>query len=107
MQSLPIPPFLFFNETKHNNQNGFQNMMYLLAIILPPVALLITGKVFQAIFNLVLIVISIVIFVGTLGFGSFLSFPLYIASIIHAVFVVHGARTDEKIEAAVRRAGND
>ncbi len=82
-------------------------MMYLLAIILPPLALLMTGKIFQAIFNLILIVLAIFIFVGTLGFGSFLSFPLYIASIIHAVFVIHGARTDQKIEAAVRRANSE
>ena len=82
-------------------------MMYLLAIILPPVALLMTGKIFQAIFNLVLIVVAIIIFVVTVGFGSFLSFPLYIISIIHAVFVVHGDRTDQKIEAAVKRANNE
>jgi hypothetical protein len=79
-------------------------MMYILAILLPPVALLLTGKLFQAIFNVGLIAISIIIFVGTFGFGSPLSFPLYIIAIIHAVFVVHGARTDDKIEAAVEKA---
>lgn len=79
-------------------------MMYILAIILPPLALLMTGKIFQAIFNLIMIVLSIIIFVFTLGFGSFFSFPLYIIAIIHAVFVVHGSKTDSKIEAAVKRA---
>jgi hypothetical protein len=65
-----------------------------------------TGKIFQAIFNLIMIVLAIIIFVGTLGFGSFFSFPLYIIAIIHAVFVVHGVRTDQRIEAAVERANN-
>ncbi len=79
-------------------------MMYILAIILPPVALLVSGKIIQAIINLVLILLSLTIFVGTLSIGSFISFPLYIISIIHALFAVHGARTDQKIEAAVERA---
>lgn len=79
-------------------------MMYLLALLFPPIALLMSGKIFQAIFNLLLIVFSIVIFVFTLGLGSFISFPLYIASIIHAVIVIHGVQNDKKIEDAVRRA---
>ena len=82
-------------------------MMYLLALILPPVALLLSGKIFQAIFNFILIIISIVIFVGTLSLGSFISFPLYIISIIHAVLVVHGVRSDRKIEEAVSKARSE
>ncbi|MBT3990958.1 MAG: YqaE/Pmp3 family membrane protein [Rhodospirillaceae bacterium] len=82
-------------------------MMYILAIILPPVALLMSGKIIQAIINLVLILLSVTIFVGTLSIGSFISFPLYIISIIHALFAVHGNRTDSKIEAAVDKAIND
>jgi len=82
-------------------------MMYILAIILPPLALLLSGKVIQAIINLVLILLSVTIFVGTLSIGSFISFPLYIISIIHALIAVHGARTDNKIEAAVDKAIND
>ena len=81
--------------------------MYLLALILPPVALLLSGKIFQAIFNFILIIISIVIFVGTLSLGSFISFPLYIISIIHAVLVVHGVRSDRKIEEAVSKARSE
>ncbi|MCZ6819066.1 MAG: YqaE/Pmp3 family membrane protein [Calditrichaeota bacterium] len=82
-------------------------MIYILAIILPPVALLISGKIFQAILNLILIAVAIVIFVFTFGIGSFLSHPLWIISIIHAVFVVHGVRTDRKLETAVKRAINN
>ena len=82
-------------------------MMYILAIILPPIALLLSGKIFQAIINLILILLSIVIFVVTLSFGSFISFLLYIISIIHAVFVVHGARIDRKIDDAVSRSNSE
>ena len=76
----------------------------ILAIILPPVALLMSGKIIQAIINLVLILLSLTIFVGTLTIGSFISFPLYIISIIHALIAVYNARTDSKIEEAVAKA---
>ncbi|MGD9033833.1 MAG: YqaE/Pmp3 family membrane protein [Desulfobacteraceae bacterium] len=60
-------------------------MRYLLAVILPPVAVLICGKPIQAILNLVL----------TLLF--------WIPGLIHAIFVVNGyyadQRTDRVIEA--------
>ena len=60
-------------------------MRYLLAVILPPVAVLICGKPLQAILNLVL----------TLLF--------WIPGLIHAIFVVNGyyadQRTDRVIEA--------
>ena len=60
-------------------------MRYLLAVILPPVAVLICGKPIQALINLVL----------TLLF--------WIPGLIHAIFVVSGyyadQRTDRVIEA--------
>lgn len=60
-------------------------MRYLLAVILPPVAVLICGKPMQALLNLVL----------TLLF--------WIPGLIHAIFVVNGyyadQRTDRVIEA--------
>ncbi|MGD8982635.1 MAG: YqaE/Pmp3 family membrane protein [Desulfobacteraceae bacterium] len=60
-------------------------MRYLLAVILPPVAVLICGKPIQALLNLVL----------TLLF--------WIPGLIHAIFVVNGyyadQRTDRVIEA--------
>lgn len=60
-------------------------MMYLLAIILPPVAVLICGKPIQAILNLILTLI------------------FWIPGMIHALFVVHGyyadKRTDKIVEA--------
>lgn len=60
-------------------------MLYLLAIILPPVAVLICGKPIQALLNLVLTVL------------------FWIPGMIHALFVVNGyyadQRTDRVIEA--------
>ncbi len=60
-------------------------MRYLLAIILPPVAVLICGKPIQALLNLVLTVL------------------FWIPGMIHALFVVNGyyadQRTDRVIEA--------
>ena len=60
-------------------------MRYLLAIILPPVAVLICGKPIQALINLVLTVL------------------FWIPGMIHALFVVNGyyadQRTDRVIEA--------
>ena len=64
-------------------------MRYLLAVILPPVAVLICGKPIQALLNFVL----------TLLF--------WIPGLIHAIFVVNGyyadQRTDRVIEAIKER----
>ena len=54
--------------------------MYLLAILLPPVAVLICGKPIQALINVVL------------------CFLLYIPGIIHAVMVVNEYKADERAE---------
>ncbi|RXT04330.1 YqaE/Pmp3 family membrane protein [Ammoniphilus sp. CFH 90114] len=58
-------------------------MMYLIALVLPPVAVLLCGKPFQAILNLVL----------TLFFW----FP----GAIHAVFVVHEKKADKRAKMIV------
>lgn len=53
-------------------------MMYLLALVLPPVAVLLCGKPFQAILNLIL----------TLFF--------WLPGAIHALFVVHDRNADKR-----------
>jgi len=58
-------------------------MRYLLAVILPPVAVLICGKPVQAILNLVL----------TLCF--------WIPGMIHALFVAHGYYADKRTDRIV------
>ena len=50
---------------------SFQEMMYLLAILLPPVAVLFCGKPFQAIINFILTLI------------------FWVPGVIHAILVVH------------------
>jgi uncharacterized membrane protein YqaE (UPF0057 family) len=62
-------------------------MRYLLAILLPPVAVLICGKPFQAIINLVL------------------TLMLWVPGVIHALFVAHNYYADQRnkeLVAAVR-----
>jgi hypothetical protein len=64
-------------------------MLYLLALILPPLAILLSGKIFQAIFNAVFFVIGLLFFL--LGGGL-----LSLLCIIHAFFVVHGNKQDKR-----------
>lgn len=59
-------------------------MLYLLAIFLPPIAVLLAGKPFQAILNLVL----------TLLF--------YVPGLIHALFVVHNHYADRRTDRIVK-----
>jgi uncharacterized membrane protein YqaE (UPF0057 family) len=59
-------------------------MRYLIAIILPPVAVLFCGKPIQALLNLVL----------TLFF--------YIPGLVHALLVVHDYYADKRMQRAVR-----
>jgi uncharacterized membrane protein YqaE (UPF0057 family) len=58
-------------------------MMYLLAIIFPPLAVLLSGKPFQAILNLILTCI------------------FYVPGLIHALLVVHERKADKR---ALRQA---
>lgn len=55
-------------------------MMYLLAIILPPLAILLKGKPFQALFNILL----------TICF--------WIPGVIHAWIVINGANADARMK---------
>jgi uncharacterized membrane protein YqaE (UPF0057 family) len=55
-------------------------MLYLLAVILPPVAVLLRGKPFQALLNLVL----------TLCF--------WVPGVIHAWIVINGANQDKRMK---------
>lgn len=75
-------------------------MIYLLAILLPPLALLLNGQPFHAIFNLVLIVICFV-------FGWFIPF-LFLAPSAHAVIAILTERNNRKhreIVDAIRQHG--
>jgi hypothetical protein len=63
-------------------------MIYLLAVFIPPLALLLNGQPFSAIFNLVLIVPCILL---GLIFPAFFLVPS-----LHAIIAVHMKREDRK-----------
>ena len=75
-------------------------MIYLLAILLPPLGLLLNGQPFAAVFNLILIVPCVV-------FGFF--FPtLFMDPSLHAVVAVYMKREDRKhreLVSAIERHG--
>ena len=58
-------------------------MLYLLAIIFPPIAVLICGKPIQALLNLILTLI------------------LWIPGIVHAIFVVHSYLADKRADLVI------
>jgi hypothetical protein len=71
-------------------------MIYLVAIFLPPLALLIYGKIFQAIFNLILCILAVVlgiVFIVLPG-GPFL--VLWGIAAVHAILAVNAAKQDER-----------
>ena len=59
-------------------------MRYLLAIILPPIAVLICGKPIQALLNLILTIL------------------LWIPGMIHALFVVNGYYADRRTDKVIK-----
>ncbi|AAP26212.1 MULTISPECIES: YqaE/Pmp3 family membrane protein [Bacillus] len=59
-------------------------MMYLLAIVLPPVAVLICGKPFQAIINFILTLI------------------FWVPGVIHAILVVHDKKADRRLKKQIQ-----
>ena len=64
-------------------------MLYLLAVILPPVAVLVAGKPFQALINVGLCILFV------------------IPGIIHALFVVHNHYADKRTNRIVDAMGSD
>mgnify|MGYP006174169009 FL=1 len=59
-------------------------MLYLIAILLPPLAVLLAGKPFQAILNLLL------------------TLMLYVPGLLHALLVVHNHYADRRNERLIR-----
>ena len=75
-------------------------MIYLLAVLVPPLGLLLNGQPFSAIFNVVLIVVCLL-------FGLIFH-PLLLVPSLHAVIVVHMKREERRhreLVAAVERHG--
>ena len=64
-------------------------MMYLVALVLPPLALLMHGRVFQALLNLILFAVAIVF--AILSFGT-----LWLICVAWAVVVVYRDRDEAR-----------
>lgn len=64
-------------------------MLYILAIFLPPLAVLLVGKPFQAIVNF------------------FLCFLVWIPAVIHAILVVRDHKADKRMERQVKLMKQD
>lgn len=73
-------------------------MLYLLALFLPPLALLFAGKPFQAIISLIIYIFS--------WLGLFLFFVpgllLWFVAVVHAVLVINNTRADRRTEKIVK-----
>ncbi|WP_138379590.1 YqaE/Pmp3 family membrane protein [Luteithermobacter gelatinilyticus] len=69
-------------------------MIYVLAFLIPPLALLFQGKIFQAIFNA--LIWGVGLFFVLLG-----GWILWAIAVGHAIFVVHGARADARTQKIV------
>jgi hypothetical protein len=75
-------------------------MIYILAVLLPPVALLLNGQVFSAILNVALIIPCLI-------FGLIVH-PLLLVPSLHAVLAVHMKREERRhreIVEAIARHG--
>jgi hypothetical protein len=74
-------------------------MIYLVALVLPPLALLIYGKVFQAIFNLAIYILAWVVFVFSLFLGGSPGFVLWLIAALHAILAVNDAKKNARAAA--------
>ncbi|WP_119302689.1 YqaE/Pmp3 family membrane protein [Dongia deserti] len=71
-------------------------MIYLVAIVLPPLALLIYGKIFQAIFNFLICVLAIVLGLIFILLPGAPFIVLWGIAVVHAVLAVNSAKQDER-----------
>jgi hypothetical protein len=69
-------------------------MIYLLAFFCAPLALLFTGKPFQALFNLVLYVLSIAFWITIVFHAA--GFMLWLIGAVHAILAISDAREDRR-----------
>jgi hypothetical protein len=76
-------------------------MIYLVAIFIPWLALLLMGRVFQAIVNFALWVFAILILVLSLGLAHALSAMIWLVCVVHAILTVNAARQDRRNRALI------
>ena len=71
-------------------------MIYLVAIFLPPLALLLYGKIFQAIFNFIICVLAIVLGILFIVLPGAPFVILWGIAVLHAVLAVNSAKQDAR-----------
>ena len=71
-------------------------MIYLVAIFLPPLALLIYGKIFQAIFNFIICVLAIVLGILFIVLPGAPFVILWGIAVLHSVLAVNSAKQDAR-----------
>jgi uncharacterized membrane protein YqaE (UPF0057 family) len=64
-------------------------MLYLVAVVFPPLAVLLAGKPFQAILNVILTI------------------ALWVPGVIHALFVVHNHYEDQRYDRLIKAMRGD
>jgi hypothetical protein len=80
-------------------------MIYLLAIFCAPLALLLIGKWFQAILNLILYVAALVLTVTIILFHA--GFIAWIVGVVHAVLVINNHRAERRSQAVIAAMRRD
>ena len=71
-------------------------MIYLVAIVLPPLALLIYGKIFQAIVNFIICVLAIVLGLVFILLPGAPFVILWGIAVLHAILAVNSAKQDAR-----------
>jgi hypothetical protein len=82
-------------------------MIYLVALVLPPLALLIYGKVFQAILNLAIYILAWVVFIFSLFLGGSPGFVLWLIAALHAILAVNDAKKNVRAAAILAASQRD
>jgi hypothetical protein len=78
-------------------------MLYLLALMMPPLALLLSGKIFQFIISAIICIVAILLALTL--FGLVVGAPLWLLAVIHAVVVVAGHKADKRTDRVVKAMG--
>lgn len=76
-------------------------MIYLVALVLPPLALLLYGKVFQAVLNFVIYIFAWIVFIFSLFLGGSPGFVLWLVAAVHAILVVNDVKKNARLDAAL------
>jgi len=82
-------------------------MIYLVALVLPPLALLLYGKVFQAIINLIVYILAWVVFIFSLFLGGSPGFVLWLIAALHAILAVNDAKKSARAAAILAGGQRD